>query len=75
MSGHIQKNRILQVTIHAIVWGLIIGLPLFFFEENFAGRRIIRYWDFFIIPFSTISFPSYLPFAIVPEKSNVRFGE
>ena len=52
MSGHIQKNRILQVTIHAIVWGLIIGLPLFFFEENFAGRRIIRYWDFFIIPFS-----------------------
>ena len=52
MSGHIQKNRILQVAIHAIVWGLIIGLPLFFFEENFAGRRMIRYWDFFIIPFS-----------------------
>lgn len=80
MSGHIQKNRILQVTIHAIVWGLIIGLPLFFFEENFAGRRIIRYWDFllFLFPwllsFISIISISLTNFYLKSKRISICFG-
>lgn len=50
MTAPVQKNKILQFAIHLTVWGLIVGLPFFFFHENPSGRPGMRYWDFFIIP-------------------------
>ena len=46
------KKKSLQLIIHLLGWGIVFGIPLFFFERNSTADYIDRYLRFISAPVS-----------------------
>ena len=46
------KKKSLQLILHLLGWGIVFGIPLFFFERNSTADYIDRYLRFISAPVS-----------------------
>lgn len=54
MTNNLENKKKFLLLIHIMAWGLVFGTPFFFIEKDSQDMTWKKYFDFCIIPFSSI---------------------